>query len=142
MRALELGPDLTLSLRQRVILGGSIALVGGTVWLFTHLMGSDYKTLYSGMAPADALRPGREVTVGGETTSIQGARRSGRWMRLRLTGIAERQAAAGLRGEYLLVREDDLGALCKEIERSKTDVVTSTGIIRARISEPSDKPNA
>jgi len=63
------------------------------------------------LAPADALRPGREVTVGGETTSIQGAGRSGRWMRLRLTGIAERQAAAGLRGEYLLVREDDLGAL-------------------------------
>jgi len=28
-----------LSFRQRVILGGSILLVGGTVWLFTHLMG-------------------------------------------------------------------------------------------------------
>src|SRR5215475_5777376 len=43
-----------LSLRQKVLLGGSIVLVGGTVWLFTYLMSSDYKPLYSGMAPADA----------------------------------------------------------------------------------------
>jgi|SRR5579871_3434987 flagellar M-ring protein FliF len=43
-----------LSLRQRMVLGGSVVLVGGTIWLFTYWMGSDYKTLYSGMAPADA----------------------------------------------------------------------------------------
>ena len=52
-----------LSLRQRVILGGSIVLVGGTVWLFTHLMGSDYKTLYSGMAPADAQSVGQKLAA-------------------------------------------------------------------------------
>ena len=52
-----------LSLRQRVILGGSIVLVGGTVWLFTHLMGSDYKTLYSGMAPADALKSATSIAA-------------------------------------------------------------------------------
>lgn len=44
-----------LSLRQRVLLGGSIAVVGGVVWLFVYLLGGgDYKPLYSGMAPADA----------------------------------------------------------------------------------------
>jgi len=34
---------------------GSVVLVGGIVWGFTYLIGSgEYKTLYSGMAPADA----------------------------------------------------------------------------------------
>lgn len=44
-----------LTVRQRVFLGGSILLVGGTLWLFVRLLGAgDYKTLYSGMAPIDA----------------------------------------------------------------------------------------
>lgn len=44
-----------LTLRQRIVLAGSIFLVGGTIWLFVHFLGnSDFKTLYSGMAPADA----------------------------------------------------------------------------------------
>jgi flagellar M-ring protein FliF len=44
-----------LTFRQSVILGGSVVLVAGTLWLFVHFLDAgDYKTLYSGMAPADA----------------------------------------------------------------------------------------
>ena len=44
-----------LSVWQRVTLTGSVLLVAGILWLFVHLLGAgDYKTLYSGMAPADA----------------------------------------------------------------------------------------
>jgi flagellar M-ring protein FliF len=44
-----------LSLKQQLLLAGSVVLVGGTVWIFVRLLGGgDYKTLYSGMAPADA----------------------------------------------------------------------------------------
>jgi flagellar M-ring protein FliF len=44
-----------LTIRQRIILAGSVLLVGGTLWLFVYLFsGGDYKILYSGMAPADA----------------------------------------------------------------------------------------
>lgn len=44
-----------LSVRQRITLAGSAILVAGIVWLFGHFLGgSDYRTLYSGMAPADA----------------------------------------------------------------------------------------
>src|SRR5271170_1406791 len=44
-----------LNARQRIVLGGSVVLVAGTLWIFTRLLGgADYKTLYSGMAPADA----------------------------------------------------------------------------------------
>jgi flagellar M-ring protein FliF len=50
-----------LSLSQKVTLGGSVLLVGGIVWLFTYMMGSDYKILYSGMAPADAQSVGQKL---------------------------------------------------------------------------------
>jgi len=44
-----------LTIRQRIIMAGSVLLIGGTLWLFVYLFGGgDYKTLYSGMAPADA----------------------------------------------------------------------------------------
>ncbi|HTQ60206.1 MAG TPA: flagellar basal-body MS-ring/collar protein FliF [Candidatus Solibacter sp.] len=43
-----------LSTRQRITLTGSVVLVGGILWLFVYFLGADYKTLYSGMAPADA----------------------------------------------------------------------------------------
>src|SRR5215813_9725143 len=52
-----------LSLRQKVMLGASVLLVGGTIWLFTYWMGSDYKTLYSGMAPADAQSVGQKLAA-------------------------------------------------------------------------------
>src|SRR5579863_7634454 len=44
-----------LSVKQRVVLTGSVVLAGGTIWLFVYFLNAgDYKTLYSGMAPADA----------------------------------------------------------------------------------------
>jgi len=44
-----------LSVRQKAILSGSAVLVAGIIWGFTQLFsGSDQKSLYSGMAPADA----------------------------------------------------------------------------------------
>ena len=44
-----------LTLGQKILLAGSILLVGGIVLGFTYLMNNgEYKTLYSGMAPADA----------------------------------------------------------------------------------------
>ncbi len=44
-----------LTVRQRIIMAGSVLLVGGTLWFFVYLFsGGDYKTLYSGMTPADA----------------------------------------------------------------------------------------
>ncbi len=44
-----------LSAWQRITLAGSILLVAGVLWLFVHFLGGgDYRTLYSGMAPADA----------------------------------------------------------------------------------------
>jgi flagellar M-ring protein FliF len=53
-----------LSVRQRMMLAGSVVVVGGTIWLFVYLLGgSDYKTLYSGMAPADAQNLAQRLTA-------------------------------------------------------------------------------
>src|SRR5882762_7783760 len=44
-----------LTVKQRVFLAGSVVVVAGTIWIFVRLLGDgDYRTLYSGMAPADA----------------------------------------------------------------------------------------
>ena len=44
-----------LTVQQKFLLAGSAALVALVVWLFTALMaGGEFRTLYSGMAPADA----------------------------------------------------------------------------------------
>ncbi|MGB6497802.1 MAG: flagellar basal-body MS-ring/collar protein FliF [Candidatus Acidiferrum sp.] len=44
-----------LSVGQRITLVASVLLVSGILWLFVYLLGGgDYKTLYTGMAPADA----------------------------------------------------------------------------------------
>ena len=52
----------SLTLKQRLLLGGSAILVGGVVWLFVCLLGGgDYKPLYSGMAPADAQSLGQRL---------------------------------------------------------------------------------
>src|SRR5581483_9557029 len=51
-----------LTPRQRIILAGSVAVVGGTLWLFVWLFGGgDYKPLYSGMAAADAQSLGQRL---------------------------------------------------------------------------------
>ncbi|MGC1489833.1 MAG: hypothetical protein WA798_00570, partial [Candidatus Acidiferrum sp.] len=44
-----------LSAGQRITLVASVLLVSAILWLFVYLLGGgDYKTLYTGMAPADA----------------------------------------------------------------------------------------
>ena len=44
-----------LTVSQQVLLLGSVALVGGAVWLFVRLIGgADYKPLYTGLAASDA----------------------------------------------------------------------------------------
>ena len=44
-----------LTVRQRVLLGGSLALVAGTLWVFVALASKgDYKPLYSGLSPEEA----------------------------------------------------------------------------------------
>src|SRR5271157_1171262 len=44
-----------LTLRQRLTLVGSAAMVAGTLWLFVALIGKgEYKTLYSGLTPSEA----------------------------------------------------------------------------------------
>ncbi len=51
-----------LSARQRIVLGGSVMLVAGTVWLFVKLLDAgEYKPLYTGMAPTDAQQLGQRL---------------------------------------------------------------------------------
>jgi flagellar M-ring protein FliF len=51
-----------LSVRQKVFLAASVAIVGGIVWLFAQLLsGGDYKPLYTGMAPEDAQSLGQRL---------------------------------------------------------------------------------
>ncbi len=53
-----------LTAKQIVLLAGSVMIVGATIWLFVRLLGdSDYKTLYSGMAPTDAQSLGRRLSA-------------------------------------------------------------------------------
>jgi len=53
-----------LTIRQRIVLFVSVAFVGGTLWLFVYLLGGkDYKTLYSGMASADAQSLGQRLAA-------------------------------------------------------------------------------
>jgi flagellar M-ring protein FliF len=51
-----------LTPKQIVLLAGSVVIVAATVWVFVRLLGDgDYKTLYSGMAPADAQNLGQRL---------------------------------------------------------------------------------
>jgi flagellar M-ring protein FliF len=53
-----------LSAKQIVLLAGCVIVVGAIVWLFVGLVGAgDYKTLYSGMAPADAQNLGQRLAA-------------------------------------------------------------------------------
>jgi flagellar M-ring protein FliF len=59
-----------LSVRQRITLGASVVVVAGVLWLFVYLLGGkEYKTLYSGMAPADAQSLAQRL--GAENISYQ-----------------------------------------------------------------------
>jgi len=59
-----------LSVWQRATLVGSVLLVAGILWLFVYLLGGgDYRTLYSGMSPADAQSLAQRLN--GENISYQ-----------------------------------------------------------------------
>lgn len=62
------------------------------------------------LAPASILAPGRAVRLAGRDTRIQGVRGAG-GVFLKLEGIDDRETAAALRGEYVLVPEADLEPL-------------------------------
>jgi flagellar M-ring protein FliF len=53
-----------LTAKQIVLLVGSLAIVGATIWVFVRLLGAgDYKTLYSGMSAADAQNLGQRLAA-------------------------------------------------------------------------------
>jgi 16S rRNA processing protein RimM len=63
------------------------------------------------LAPPDVLAPGRAVTTAGHEREILHAQRSGKFVRLKLAGIDDRQAAAALRDRALQVPEGELQPL-------------------------------
>ena len=63
------------------------------------------------LAPPSVLSRGRTLRAAGQTHEIQDVQRSGRLLRLKLTGIDDREAAKGLRGRFLEVPEGDLDPL-------------------------------
>jgi flagellar M-ring protein FliF len=53
-----------LSLQQRLLLAGGVALVGGTIWLFVALLGQPkFVTLYSGLRPEEAQALGAKLAA-------------------------------------------------------------------------------
>ena len=63
------------------------------------------------LAPATVLTPGRTVWAAGRQCKIQDIRRGGRFFRLRLAGIVDREAAVRLRDRFLQVPETNLNPL-------------------------------
>jgi len=54
----------SLSMKQRLLLGSGAVLVAATLYVFVQLIGKpDYKTLYSGLAPADAQEIGASLAA-------------------------------------------------------------------------------
>jgi 16S rRNA processing protein RimM len=62
------------------------------------------------LASRKVLAPGRAVRVAGRDSRIERVRGAGRLF-LKLTGIDDRETAAALRGEHVLVQERDLEPL-------------------------------
>ncbi len=51
-----------LTVRQKILLAGSVIVVGVTIAVFVRLLsGGDYKALYTGLAPADAQSLGQRL---------------------------------------------------------------------------------
>ena len=96
------------------------------------------------LAPTEALSAGQEVMLAGRRAAIQSSGRSGRWMRLSLSGITSREAAAASRGEYLLVREEELAPLPEgqfyRFQLIGLRVVSNDGSEMGRISEVLSSP--
>jgi 16S rRNA processing protein RimM len=65
------------------------------------------------LAPPEVLKSGIAVTVAGRETTIERVT-EGKEARLKLGGVDEREDAAALREQYVLVREGDLPALPAE----------------------------
>jgi flagellar M-ring protein FliF len=136
-----------LSIRQRIILVGSVLLVGGTLWLFVYLFsGGDYKTLYSGMAPADAQSLAQrlaaqnvqsQISPDGSTVLV----RSDQLDRARIEAAAQGPLASGRMGFELFDKPNWSGsdfsekvnyqrALEAELERT---IQTMSGVEAVRV---------
>jgi 16S rRNA processing protein RimM len=63
------------------------------------------------LAPRSALVPGHRVLVDGQAREIQDAQTSGKFLRLKLVGVEDREAAVSLRDQLLQVPETDLEPL-------------------------------
>jgi 16S rRNA processing protein RimM len=63
------------------------------------------------LAPQSALVTGRSVSVAGREYIIERSDPSGRFVRLKITGVDTREDAQLLRGAYLQTREGDLKSL-------------------------------
>ena len=63
------------------------------------------------LAPESVLDTGQTVSIAGRDYTIEVSGRSGRFVRLRITGVDTRQDAQRLRGAYLQAPEDDLKPL-------------------------------
>lgn len=64
------------------------------------------------LASRKVLAPSRAVRIAGADTRIERVRGTGRLF-LKIKGVEDREAAAALRGQYVLVRETDLEPLPK-----------------------------
>jgi len=63
------------------------------------------------LAPDTVLKPARRVLLGGRETVIERAGKSGRFLHMSIAGIANREEAVALRGQYLQVPEEELPPL-------------------------------
>jgi 16S rRNA processing protein RimM len=63
------------------------------------------------MAPADVLTTGRAVLLAGRETTLERVAFADRYVRIKLAGISDREAAADLAGRYVLVDAENLPSL-------------------------------
>src|SRR5277367_5282114 len=136
-----------LNPRQKMVLGGSVVLVAGTLWLFVRLLGgADYKPLYSGMAPADAQALAQrlvaqniayEISPDGTAVSVRGAQLD----RARVETASQGPLASGRMGFELFDKPNWSGsdfsekvnyqrALEAELERT---IQTMSGVEAVRV---------
>ena len=136
-----------LSQKQKLLLAGSAVVVAGTVWVFVLLLGAgDYKTLYSGMAPADAQSLAQRLTsqnIGVQVSSDGTAVlvKSDQLDKARVQAAAEGPLASGRMGFELFDKPNWSGsdfsekvnyqrALEAELERS---IQTMSGVEAVRV---------
>lgn len=141
---------------QRLTLGGSVALVAGTIWLFVHFLNApNYKVLSSGMAPADAQELARrlagqdipyQLSPDSTTVLVRGEQLD----RARLETASDGPLASGRMGLELFDKPSRLGsdfsekvnyqrALEAELERT---IQTMDGVdgVRVHLVLPRESP--